>query len=379
MRIGVDVRLFYHRPAGIGWYTLRLLKALARVDKQNFYVLLQHRKQSQPLIEGEQFSRATLFTPTHHRFEQWPLSLETKLLGLDLLHSPDFIPPMHNNIPSVITIHDLAFLLYPQFVTAKSARYYGQVEDAVKRANRIIAVSKSTKNDIIKLLGVPESKIDVIHEAAGPFFQPIPRARAQQILAAAHVHLPERFILSVGTIEPRKNLKTLIHAYHHLRQRYHVTAPLVLAGAPGWLAEDVYALVDKLGLDAVVHFMGRTPNEQLLALYNLTTVLAHPAHYEGFGLPPLEAMACGAPVVCSDAGSLPEVVGDAAILAAPEDDEAWTAALHQVLSDEHLQQRMAARGKARAQTFSWEKAARKTLDTYRRAVAYDRAYSGIWA
>ena len=369
MRIGVDVRLFYHRPAGISWYTIRLLKALAQVDAQNSYVLLQHRKQAKPLVEAQQFSRQTLFTPTHHRFEQWPLSIETGLMNLDLIHSPDFIPPMHNRIPSVITIHDLAFLLYPQFITAASARYYGQVEDAVKRANRIIAVSQSTKRDIIKLLGAPESKIDVIYEAAAPLYRRISREAAKEILAEAHLELPEQFILSVGTIEPRKNLKTLIHAYHHLRQRYHVDVPLVLAGASGWLAEDVHELVTTLGLEQNVHFLGRMSNEQLLALFNLTTVLAHPAHYEGFGLPPLEAMACGAPVVCSDAGSLPEVVADAAILAAPEDDEAWTVALHRVLSDTHLQESLRQKGRARAKAFSWEKAARETLDTYRRAVA----------
>ena len=369
MRIGVDARIFYHRPAGIGWYTHRLLTALAQVDTENFYVLLQHRKQPQPIVQAPRFSRETLFAPTHHPLEQWLLSFETRMKKLDLIHSPDFIPPLHNRIPAVITIHDLAFLLYPQFITASSARYYGQVEDAVKRARRIIAVSHSTKRDIVNLLGAPERKIDVIYEASAPFYRQIPQDEARQILTRANIHLPERFILSVGTIEPRKNLKTLIHAYHHLRQRYHVDAPLVLAGSSGWLAEDVYKLVAQLGLEDVVHFMGHTPNEHLLALYNLTTVLAHPAHYEGFGLPPLEAMACGAPVVCSDAGSLPEVVGDAALLAPPEDDEAWTVALHRVLEDSHLQGSLSQKGLARAKTFSWEKAARETLDTYRRAVA----------
>lgn len=369
MRIGVDVRVFYHRTAGIGSYTLQLLTALSKIDEENDYLLLQHRRQVEPLIKSPRFSRSTLFTPSHHRFEQWPLSLETALLKLDLIHSPDFIPPLHNKVPSVITIHDLAFLLYPKFVTADSARYYGQVEDAVKRANRIIAVSQSTKNDIIELLGAPECKIDVIYEAAAPFYRPIPQQQARQSLQSAGIHLPERFILFVGTIEPRKNLTTLIQAYRILRDHYHHDLPLVLAGAPGWLADDVHEMVNALGLEEYVYFLGKTADEHILALYNLATVLAHPAHYEGFGLPPLEAMACATPVVCSDAGSLPEVVGDAAVLAPPKDVEAWAVALHRIIADEHLQDDLSQKGVARAQTFSWEKAARATLKTYHKAVA----------
>ncbi len=369
MRIGVDVRVFYHRTAGIGSYTLQLLTALSKIDEENDYLLLQHRRQVELLIKSPRFSRATLFTPSHHRFEQWPLSFETALLNLDLIHSPDFIPPLHNRVPSVITIHDLAFLLYPKFVTADSARYYGQVEVAVKRANRIIAVSQSTKNDIIRLLGAPEGKIDVIYEAAAPFYQPISRERAQQSLQSAGIHLPDQFILFVGTIEPRKNLTTLIHAYRILKDHYHHDLPLVLVGAPGWLSDDVHKIVEELGLKRDVYFLGKTADEHILALYNLATVLAHPAHYEGFGLPPLEAMACATPVVCSDAGSLPEVVGDAAMLVPPKDVEAWAVALHRIIDDERLQDDLGQKGVARAKTFSWEKAARSTLETYHKAVA----------
>ena len=368
MRIGVDVRLFYYQMAGISWYTFRLLSALARIDSVNSYVLLQHYKQPELLVKGPRFSRATLFTPPHHRFEQWPLSIETKLLKLDLIHSPDFIPPLHNKIPAVITIHDLAFLLYPQFVTAASARYYGQVEEAVRRASRIIAVSQSTRHDIIELLGAPANKIDVIYEAADPMYRPLEQREAREILRKAGIEAPAQFILAVGTIEPRKNLKTLIQAYALLREQYNHSLPLLLAGSAGWLSDDVHQLVTELGLEKQVRFLGKTPNQQLLAFYNLATVLAHPARYEGFGLPPLEAMACATPCVCSNAGSLPEVVGDAALLVQPEDVEAWAAALHRVISDDSLQQDMSRKGVARARQFSWKKAARETLETYRKAV-----------
>lgn len=369
MRIGVDVRLAYHQMAGISLYALRLLAALSRIDTENQYVLLQHRRQTEPLVFAPNFSHARLLSPVHHRLEPWLLSVETRFLQLDLIHSPDFIPPLHNQIPAVITVHDLAFLIYPNFVTEASARYYGQLDEAVKRASRIIAVSQSTKNDLVELVGAPERKIDVIYEAADPLFRPIPREMARRQLQASGLKVPETFILFVGTIEPRKNLATLLRAYRLLRDRYRLEAPLLLSGAMGWLSEDLIAHVASLKLEPHVRFLGKTTPEQLLALYNLATVLAHPAHYEGFGLTPLEAMACATPVVCSDAGSLPEVVGDAALLAPPNDEEAWAVALHRVMEDEALQASLRTKGRARAAQFSWEKAARQTLETYRKAVS----------
>ncbi len=370
MRIGIDVRLLYHRQAGIGWYTLRLLQALAEIDQENTYVLLQHRRQPQPVVDAPNFTVANLLTPVHHRFEPWPLSLETLTLGLDLIHSPDFIPPLHNRIPAVITVHDLAFLLYPNFVTADSARYYGQTELAVRRTSRIIAVSNATRVDLVRLLGAPESKINVIYEAADPQYRPMARPEARACLLRAGVSTPERFLLFVGTIEPRKNLGTLLRAYRQLRQLYEVRCPLVLAGASGWLFDDVHALVEKLDLWEHVHFTGMIPStEAMRALYNLADLLVHPAYYEGFGLPPLEAMACGTPVLCSNAGSLPEVTGGAALLAPPEDVEAWTVAMHRLLHDAALRQELRHKGLTRAASFSWQAAARETLETYRQVMA----------
>lgn len=370
MQIGIDVRLTHHRQGGISWYTIRLVHALAKIDPENQYVLLQHRRQLNPLIEAPNFRRVSLYTPVHHRFEQWPLSMETRRLGLDLIHSPDFIPPLRHRIPSVITVHDLGFLLYPNFVTTEAARYYGQTEMAVRRANRIIAVSHSTRKDLVRILGAPEDKIHVVYEAADPLFQPSTRLEALEHLRSAGLVVPEQFLLFVGTIEPRKNLSTLLRSYHLLGQSYNVDLPLLLVGAPGWLAQDIYDLVGMLDLEDKVFFLANiAANESLRALYNLATMLVHPAHYEGFGLTPLEAMACGTPVVCSDAGSLPEVVGDAALLVAPEDVEGWTVAMHRLLVDADLRARLRLRGLNRAAGFSWEKAASETLDIYRQVVA----------
>ncbi|MCS7038681.1 MAG: glycosyltransferase family 4 protein [Caldilineales bacterium] len=369
MRIGIDVRLAYYRQGGISWYAIRLLTALAKIDTENEYLLLQDRRQREPLVQAPNFHRIGLFTPAHHRLEQWPLSLETRRLGLDLIHSPDFIPPLHNRIPAVITVHDLGFVLFPHFLTADAARYYGQTELAARRASRIIAVSHSTANDLVRLMGVPEAKITVIYEAADPVFSPLPRDEAKTHLAEAGLRVPDEFILFVGTIEPRKNLHTLLEAYHRLRRDYRVALPLVLAGAPGWLHDDIMKRVHELGLQAHVHFLGTVAsNTALRGLYNLAVMLAHPAYYEGFGLTVLEAMACGTPVICSNAGSLPEVAGDAALLIAPDDTEAWAAAMYRLLDDTALQAELRARGLRQAARFSWEKAACETLAVYRQAV-----------
>ena len=366
MDIGIDARLITHRHAGIGRYTLGLVSALAEIDQDNTYYMLQHRRQHQPLVAAANVRPVRMFTPTHHPLEQWLLAVELRKLHLDVLHSPDFIPPLYANwIRRVITVHDLAFLRYPYLLTKAAARYYGQIDRAVRVADHIIAVSQSTRNDLVKLLGVPESKITVIYEAADPIFRPLPRDESARVIRERY-DLPPNYILFVGTIEPRKNLNTLLLAYHGLQTRYRVNPPLVIAGEEGWLSDEVYSLIDELDLKEHCRFLGHITNDDLLYLYNAARLLAHPALYEGFGLTPLEAMACGTPVVVSNVSSLPEVVGDAALLVDPTDVEAWTVALHRLLTDDTLWEELRERGLRRARQFSWERAARETLSVYKR-------------
>jgi glycosyltransferase involved in cell wall biosynthesis len=363
MRIGIDARLVYYRQAGIGQYILRLAEALAEMDQENEFILLQSRKHKQAIINHLNFKRASLWTPSHHRFEQWTLPLEISLRGLDVLHSPDFIPPFRRNCKSVITVHDLAFLFYPNLLTQESAHYYGQIDQAVRNTDHIIAVSKSTRRDIIHRLGAPEEKITVIYEAAHPIYRPLDDERLLRQVREKY-HLPDDFILFVSTIEPRKNVPTLLLAYRQLLDGYKRSEALVLAGERGWLFEEVFALVKELGLESHTLFLGRVPVEDLLYLYNAARLLVHPAVYEGFGLPPLEAMACGTPVVVSNVSSLPEVVGDAALLVDPENVSEWTVAIWRLLTDENLRADMREKGLKRAAHFSWEKAARETLAVY---------------
>jgi len=364
VRIAIDARLVYYHQAGIGQYILRLTQALAQIDREDEFILFKSRKDKTHIVDQANFKQQKLWTPNHHRFERLAMSLELAPFSLDVLHSPDFIPPARTRCPSVITMHDLAFLLYPRFLTRDSARYYGQVDLAARQADHIIAVSESTKRDTVRLLGVPEAKITVIYEAAHPLFTPITNEEALDRIRARY-HLPSEFILFVSTIEPRKNLPTLLRAFRRLRDNYKSQATLAIAGNRGWLAEEVDAVLDELRLGDAVRFLGGVANEELVYLYNAAKLFVLPSFYEGFGLPPLEAMACGTPVIVSKVSSLPEVVGDAGLLVEPEDVEGLTVAMWRVLTDDNLRREMRAKGLKRAAKFSWERAARETLAVYR--------------
>jgi len=366
MRIGIDARLIYYTDAGISQYTLRLIQGLAEIDQEDEFLILRDRRDLLTITDNN-FKRIELWTPSHHRFEQWGLRFELPSLGLDLLHSPDFIPPFHRNFKSVITIHDLAFLLYPHFLTQDSARYYGQIDQAVKSTDHIIAVSESTKQDTIRLLGVPESKLSVIYEAANPLYRPMDRDQARAYVRQAYQL--EEYLLFVSTIEPRKNLPILLHAFRALGDQYKVKTTLAIVGREGWLSKGTFALVEKLRLKDTVRFLGRVPVEDLVYLYNGAQALVHPSFYEGFGLPPMEAMLCGIPVICSNVSALPEVVGDAALLVPPEEVSEWTVAMGRVLHDQELRAEMQAKGYRRAQCFSVEKTACQTLEVYRRVIS----------
>ena len=375
MRIGIDVRMVYYTGAGIGQYIRRLVKGLAQLGITDEIVLLQSRKEEPAAVEGTPFPWRPLWTPAHHRFEQFALPLELLFLGLDLLHSPDFIPPMRRLCRSVVTVHDLHFLRFPHFLTEEAARYYGQIDNAMRRTDHVIAVSEATKQDLMQLLGVNQNKISVIYEAADPVFR-VTQDDAALAKVREKYGLRGPFILGVGTIEPRKNWPTLLRIFDQLKDMQvdpacagrgaDLAQPLTLAiaGKRGWLDENVFHVANDLGLGERARFLDRVPLEDLVPLYNAAAVLAHPSFYEGFGLPPLEAMACGAPTVVSETGALPEVVGDAGLKAPPTDVELWIEHLRLVLQDPARRAGMIQRGLEQATRFSIERMARETLAVY---------------
>lgn len=374
MRVGIDARLLYYRQGGISTYVRCLIRELAALSRGEQYVVLQSRKDASSVADGRGIEIVRSWTPCHSRFEQLALPVELASLKLDLLHSPDFIPPFYRRCKSVITVHDLAFLRYPHLLTAASRSYYLQIGRAVKSADAIIAVSMSTRNDLIELLGASEEKISVISEASDAIFRPIDDELFLDAVRERY-KVPEKFILFSGTIEPRKNLPTLIKAFAKCwRQGEDCVGAdghrlkLVIAGAMGWLYEEVFASVAALGIEDLVIFTGPVTGQYLNGLYNLATVFVMPSLYEGFGLPVLEAMACGTPVIASNTSSLPEVVGDAGLIVDPLDVDGWARAISRVLGDRALRDDLCRRGLRRAAEFSWRKAAEETRAVYERVL-----------
>lgn len=370
MRIVIDSRLPFYQRGGISQYILHLLPALAKVDTENHYTILHMRQDPADYTPDQpNFLRANALTPCHHRFESAALGVELLRFGADIVHSPDFIPPRFAGRRRVITVHDLNFLFFPQFLTAESLRYYaGQIDRAVLTADHISADSENTRQDLIDILGVPPEKVSTVYLSVNPVYQK-PYSESEINHTLDKCHLNRGFILAVGTLEPRKNYPLLLKAYRLLRDENMIEVPLVLVGRKGWLADEISETITKLKLEGLVRHLTGIFDEALAHLYHAAGVLVTPSHYEGFGLPALEALNCGCPVVVSDQGSLPEIAGDAGLVLPPEDPAAWAAALADVLHNAELRQQMIKRGFAHAKTFSWQTAARQTLDIYKLVAA----------
>ena len=367
IRIGIDSRLTYYREGGIAAYTRHVMTALATLDSATDYRVLLNFRDTRPTLPGPNFTRVRTFTPSHNRLERWTLGTELFPLRLDVLHSPDFIPPLWGARRYVITIHDLNFLHYPQFLTAASRRYYNdQIERAVRQADHILACSEATRADLIALLDVPPEKITVHLEGVDEAFRPLPNSEVET--ACQQLELPPGYLLFVGTFEPRKNIPGLLEAYRILLETQPEVPPLVLAGRRGWLYDEIYARAQALGLSERILWRENIPQALMPALYNGAATLVMPSFYEGFGLPPLEAMACGTPAVVANRSSLPEVVGDAGLLVNPDDPEDIAAGLNRLLADPELHRELSAKSIQRAATFTWQRTAEAVLQTYHRVL-----------
>lgn len=364
MHIGIDARLTYYRTGGISTYMRRLVTALETLDTANRYTVFHSRKATESLVKS--FDRASLWTPCHHRLERLTLSLELARFRLGVLHSPDFIPPLRGARRHVITVHDLTFLHYPQFLTADARRYYNdQIETAVRQADHILADSHSTKTDLINMLNVPTEKISVHWLGVDKRFRPLaPDVAAQTV---RDLSLPEQYILHVGTLEPRKNIIGLLHAYRQLLDALPDAPPILLVGRKGWLFDETHACIHQLMLSERVIIRENIGDDALPALYNRASVLVMPSFYEGFGFPALEAMACGTVTVVSNRSSLPEVVGDVGLQIDPDDLTALSDALERALTDTAWRTANRQAGLERARLFTWEQTAQVALSAYRAA------------
>lgn len=362
--IGIDARLIHYRPmGGTSTYIRQLLRALERIDTANTYTVLVSRKSRETLVP--RLCHAALWTPPHHRWERVALSVELARLRLDVLHSTDFIPPLRGARHHVITIHDLAFLRYPEIMTPDSRRYYNQqIRRAAQQADHILTVSRAAKQDIVAMLNVPAEKITVQYHGVDDAFKPLD---VDTLTAARErLRLPQRFVLFVGTFEPRKNIDGLLEAYSMLRVRLPDAPPLVMVGQRGWLIDTTYK---RMHNTTGVIVREDIAYADLPAVLNLAEALCLPSHYEGFGLPALEAMACGTLPIVSDVSSLPEVVDDVGLLIDPARPESIATALYRALTaDSAWRDYQRHEALARAAEFNWERSARAALSVYQEVI-----------
>lgn len=298
-------------------------------------------------------------------WEQMALPILAQRQQIDLWHGLAYALPLASPCPGVVTVHDLSFLRHPQAFNRSNRLYLSRIVAlSCRRARRVIAVSEATAAEVHELLGVSRSKIDVVYNGVNDEFRQLPPSAVDAFREQAG--WPERFILSVGTLEPRKNYPVLIRAYARYRQISPQPLPLVIGGGKGWRYEDIFALVHELEIDHVVHFLGYVPAAQLPWLYNAATLFVYPSLYEGFGLPVAEAMACGTPAITSTASSLPEVAGEAALTVAPGEIDELAYVMHDVLSSEERMHAMQQAGLAQAQRFQWQTTAAQTAAVYAR-------------
>jgi glycosyltransferase involved in cell wall biosynthesis len=375
LRIAIDYTAGIRQGAGVGRFVRNLVGALVRLDRDNRYSLVYPR--------GERGAPAPEL-PVAPNVEGRPLYLTERALNLvwyklglplpiemfgargDLFYFPDFALPPVRHGRTVITVHDLSFLLVPDCAEAKLRAHLERVvPSSVRAADFVTADSENTRNELTALLDVAPNRVSVVYGGVEGRFQPIDD---ELVLAATRqkfgLNFP--FVLYVGTIEPRKNLVRLLRAFTLLKRDHEIAQRLVLAGGLGWLYQDVLHEFEELAASDSVIFLGRVPDADLPALYSLCDLFVFPSLYEGFGLPPLEAMACGRAVICSNTSSLPEVVGDAGVLISPFDVDALAGAMLGLLRDPDRRAELGQRGVERARRFTWERSARQLLAIYRK-------------
>jgi glycosyltransferase involved in cell wall biosynthesis len=371
MRVGLNAFFLRHPMTGSGQYLKHLVRAFGEVEANERLLLF-----SPPLVaENPAFGHCIptqIANPFSGRsenlekawFEQMSLPRASRAAGAEILHYPYFAAPWHSNVPVVVTVHDLIPMLLPAYRGGSMVQAYTRmVATTARKAAMIVADSECSRRDIIRLLGVAEERVAVVYLAASEEYRP-----ANDTAIKQKYQLDNPYLLYLGGFDQRKNLPMLLEAFAEVVKSGDETTTLAIAGgipAPSALFSDVRGLTTQLGLANRVQFLGRVPDEDCAALYSAAEAFVFPSIYEGFGLPPLEAMACGAAVICSNASSLPEVVGDAAITLPPDDLKAWAEAIKAVLTDPKRRDDLRERGLRQAARFSWQKTAAETLEIYR--------------
>lgn len=367
MKVALELRPCVGRRSGVGTYTCELAKRLKPSAGMEFegnlftFPLYGGRRDLPPLAMPVR----TFPVPYGIYYSVWDrLPVPYRLLfpsGADVTHFFNYIVPPGVKGRVIDTIHDLSYLICPETLDSRNLkRISANIERSVERSDAIVTVSENTRRDIVSLLGVPEEKIRVIYNGVSPFGLATPAETLR-----AKFGLPRDYILYVGNLEPRKNVERLIRAYAKLKREAGIPHRLVLAGQKGWLYDGIFRAVGDEKLEDDVLFTDYVGEADKAALYRDAALFVFPSLYEGFGIPPLEAMAAGTPVACSNASSLPEVTGGAALLFDPTDTDAMAQAMYRLLTDRELREAKISLGKTRAARFSWDRSAAELMELYR--------------
>ncbi|HAU30906.1 MAG TPA: glycosyltransferase family 1 protein [Desulfotomaculum sp.] len=349
--------------AGIANYVYHLLKELININRESIYLINYEENES-----TAEYNKIIIYNPFKRISKTilWYLYLGTQsnhLKRLDIIHNPTQGSTFFRfKQKYILTVHDITVFIVPKEHPVYRI-LFGKLlfPRTLKTADKIITDSNSTKKDLINYFNIPEEKIKVIFLGVDEKFKPLDKEEINEVKQRYNLNFP--FILYVGTLEPRKNIPTLIKAFYKLKKK-NIEHKLVITGKKGWKYKKIFETIDKLNLQKNVTFTGYVSDEDLPALYNTADLFVYPSLYEGFGFPPLEAMACGTPVITSNTSSLPEVVGDAGIMVNPYDVDGLADAMHEVLTNDGLREDMIKKGLERAKMFSWEKCARETLRVY---------------
>lgn len=359
MKIAIDIRTAGGEKTGKGWFTFHISQKLLELDQENEYIL--YAKDGVPGYE--QYKNSTLKLIDKSGFS-WHLAVakDCKKEGVDLYIAPSsYITPalLHKSIKSILVVHDLVAFFYPNTHNKKAIIIEKLfLKRALKRAAQVVTVSENTKTDLINKYNYEENKIDVVYCAAGDDFKPLKKDLLGPFIEKTN--LPQNFFLAVGTLEPRKNYPTLISSFNLIAKKYP-DYHLIIVGGEGWDFEEIYKQVKQSSLKGRVHFLGYLSTKSLVNLYNLAKALVFPSFYEGFGIPPLEAMKCSCPVIASFSSSIPEVLGDAAILIDPSNQAEIAGAMHKLIQEPDLAQSLSNKGLLQARKFSWKESGEKLL------------------
>lgn len=372
MDIGLIANVIDGKRTGVGNYTYNLIKNLLKIDNENSYTLI-HNIQSSDEIYKDDEELIIKYPDIPFRITVGNNIVTARKISqssFDIVHDPSQISPFlfRSDFKKVLTIHDLTPIIFPETHSViHSLQQRLILPKTLKNIDKIVVVSRNTQLDVINHLKVEEEKTELIYCGRDERFKPIKDEHELERIRKKY-NLPSKFILDVSTLEPRKNISRLIEAFYQLKTKVHISHKLVIVGRKGWKSKEIFNTIKRLNFQNEVMLTDYLNDEDLPIVYNLADMLVYPSIYEGFGLPPLEAMASGCPVIASNTSSLPEVVSDAGILINPYNIDEIANAMYEVLNDDCLRENMIKKGLKRANLFSWDKTAKETIKLYNQLV-----------